>query len=70
MNIDFDKKPYTNNHILSGSSFWNFFRILADNNFNIEGRYIPKLLKSFFIILISQPNILLEKFLYHSKIKK
>jgi len=70
MNINFDKKPYTTNHILSGSSLSNFYRILADNNFNVDRRYYPKLLKSLLIVLLSIPNLILEKIIFNSRIRK
>lgn len=70
MNIDFNKKPHTTNHILSGSSLGNFIRILADNKFDVDRKFIPKLLKCLLIILVSIPNYLLEKILYNSKIRK
>jgi len=69
MNIDFNKPPYTTNHILSGSSFGNFFRILSDNKFKVDKKYLPKLLKCLLIIVLSIPNYLIEKFLYNRKIK-
>ena len=70
MNINFNKKPYVTNHILSGSSLANFLRLLADNKYDVERKYWPKLVKSFLIILLSFPNFLLEKLLFNSKIRK
>jgi omega-hydroxy-beta-dihydromenaquinone-9 sulfotransferase len=70
MNIDFNKDRKERNHIISGSSLLNFFRVLADNKFDIDRRFLPKLIQSFLIIFISTPNRILESLIYNRKIRK
>lgn len=69
MNIDFSKGKGVTGHILSGSSPGNLLRLLADNRFDIDRIFIPKLLQTAGIVALSTPNILLERLLYNKAIR-
>ena len=69
MQINFRKGYSVTSHILSGSSPGNLYRILADNQFRIGKPYRKRLLKTIFIVLLSTPNILLERLLFNRKIR-
>jgi len=70
MRIPFGKKPVTSNHIISGSSLVNFFRIMADNRFRVHPRYFLRFIQSLLIILLTIPFFLLEKLIFNNRIRK
>ncbi len=69
MRIDFSNSHKVFTHIISGSSFSNFFRVVADNRFRIAPRFWPRLLFSVPIILLNIPFVIAEKILYNKKIR-
>ncbi len=69
MRIDFKKSSVFTSHIISGSSPGNLWNLLSDNNFQIDLRYLPKLLLALPIILLNIPFIGLEKLLFSKKIR-
>ncbi len=70
MNIRFNSGKIPINHILSGSTPWNLVKILADNNFKVSRRFLPRLLNCFAISILSYPNVLLERLLFNKKIRQ
>lgn len=70
MQIDFSKAPRFSAHILSGSTFRNIRNLLADNNFKVAPKFVPRLLLTLPMVFLSIPFIVLERLLYNQKIKK
>lgn len=70
MNIDFKNAPLFASHFLSGSSLRNLWNLLRDNGFRVERQFLPKLLHSGFLVVLSLPFVWLEKLLYHRRIQK
>ncbi len=70
MQIDFKKAPLFTAHIISGSSLRGVLKLLSDNNYRIESRFLPKLLLSIPVILLNIPFIGLEKLLFSKRINK
>ena len=71
MNFKFTAKDYLkiNSHAAFGSSFRNWFRLHRANNFDVDFRFLPKILFITFNILSSTPLRIYERLKYNKKIK-
>lgn len=54
--------------VSAGSTFTNWIRVLVENKFSIDFKYIPKALFVTFVTLFFSPFILLEKIIYNKRI--